>query len=51
MSHDEFESWKETVDILSDPELIASIKKGEKDLKEGKYVTFEELKRQLKLDV
>lgn len=51
LSHEEFESWKETVDILSDAELVASIKQGEKDLKEGKYVTFEELKKELKLDV
>ncbi|OGM05073.1 hypothetical protein A2715_03680 [Candidatus Woesebacteria bacterium RIFCSPHIGHO2_01_FULL_39_32] len=51
MSHDEFESWKETVDILSDQELVTSIKQGEKDLKDGKYVTFEELKKELKLDV
>lgn len=51
ISHDEFESWKETVDILSDAKLIASIKQGEKDLKEGRYITFEELKRQLRLDV
>ena len=51
MSHDEFESWKETMDILSDPELVKSIKQGEKDLKDGKYVTFEELKKELKLNV
>lgn len=51
MSHEEFESWKETIDILSDAELIKSIKKGERDLKRGKYVTFEELKKELKLDV
>lgn len=51
MSHEEFESWRETIDILSDPELVKSIRKGEKDLKEGRYTSLEELKRELKMDV
>ena len=40
----EYESWKETVDILSDPHLIKAIKQGEDDIKKGNFVTFEELK-------
>ena len=51
MSHEEFESWRETIDILSDPELVTSIRKGEKDLKEGRYTSLEELKKELKVDV
>lgn len=47
MSHEEFESWKETVEILSDPGLLKAIKKGEKELKEGKYVSYEDLRKQL----
>ncbi|MBI4157618.1 type II toxin-antitoxin system Phd/YefM family antitoxin [Candidatus Woesebacteria bacterium] len=45
MSHDEFESWKETVEILSDPGLLKAIKKGEEDLKKGRYLTYEDLKK------
>lgn len=51
MSADEYESWKETMDILSDPELMKAIKEGEEDFKKGNYVTFEELKKELKLSV
>ncbi|MBI2032131.1 MAG: type II toxin-antitoxin system Phd/YefM family antitoxin [Candidatus Levybacteria bacterium] len=51
MSHAEFESWKETTEILSDPTLMKAIREGEKDIKKGKYVTWEELKKELNLDV
>lgn len=50
MSHDEYESWKETIEILSDPGLVRSIRKGEKDLKEGRYTSLEDLKKELKVD-
>lgn len=49
MSVAEFESWKETVDILSDRELVRAIEEGERDFREGKYVTFEQLKKDLRL--
>ena len=32
MSHEEFESWKETVEIMSDPSLLSAIKKTENTL-------------------
>ncbi len=51
MSHAEFESWKETTEILSDPSLMKAIREGEGDIKKGRYVTWEELKKELKLDV
>lgn len=51
MSHAEFESWKETMEILADPSLMKAIREGEKDIKNGKYVTWEELKKELDLDV
>ena len=47
MSHAEFESWKETVEILGDPGLLSAIKKGEDDFKEGRFMTHEELKKEL----
>jgi len=44
VSPDEFESWKETVDIKSDVELMNEIKKGLLALKtKSKLYTLEEL--------
>ena len=43
----EYESWKETMDILSDPGALKAIKRGEEDIKNGKFVTLEELKKEL----
>lgn len=47
----EYESWKETNEILSDKELLDAIKEGESDIKKGNFVTFEELKKDLNLHV
>lgn len=51
MSASEYESWKETTEILADPELMKAIKEGEEDFKKGKFITFEQLKKELKLNV
>ena len=51
MSAAEYESWKETMEILADPKLMQAIKEGEEDLKKGKFITFEQLKKELKLNV
>jgi antitoxin YefM len=51
ISASEYESWKETLDILGDKKLLASIKKGEDELKKGKFVTLEQLKKELKFRV
>ena len=51
MSAAEYESWKETNEILADPSLMRAIKKGEEDIKKGRYITFEQLKKELKLNV
>ena len=47
MSYDEFEGWMETMEIMSDPELVKGIKKGEDDFKKGNFITLEELEREL----
>ncbi|MCL4353143.1 type II toxin-antitoxin system prevent-host-death family antitoxin [Patescibacteria group bacterium] len=47
----EYESWKETNDILSDPVLIKAIAAGEKDLGKGRVYDWEEVKKELQLDV
>jgi len=40
VSHDEFESWKETTAILSDPEFRDEIRKGIKALRARRAKTF-----------
>ena len=49
MSSDEFEGWKETNEILSNPELVKAIKEGEEDIKAGRVVTLEDLKKELRV--
>jgi len=43
----EYESWKETNEIMSDPGLMKAIKQGEKEIKEGKGIPWEEVKKEL----
>ena len=44
VSPDEFESWKETIEIKSDPDLMKEIKKGLSALrKKSKLYTLDEL--------
>lgn len=51
MSAVEFDSWKETIEIMSDPGLMKTIRAGEKDIKNGNFVTLEDLKKELGLNV
>lgn len=51
MSVSEYESWKETMEILSDPELMKAIKEGEEDIKKGRVYDWEKVKKELNLDV
>ena len=41
----EYESILETLDILSDPETMTALAESEEDLRAGRVVTFEEVKR------
>lgn len=49
MSSDEFESWKETNEILADSELVKALKEGEKELIKGRGISWENAKKQLNL--
>lgn len=51
MSAVEFDSWKETIEIMSDPGLMKAIRAGEEDIKNGNFVTLEDLKKELGLNV
>ena len=43
MSAEEFDSWQETVEIMSDSKLMKEIKSADEDYKKGNYVTMEEV--------
>jgi len=49
MTHDDVESWEETLDIMSNPKLVADIRKGQKEIKEGKTVPLEKVLKDLGL--
>ncbi len=51
MSVSEYESWKETMEILSDPQLVSAIHEGEEDLKKKKVYDWEKIKKDFHLDV
>jgi PHD/YefM family antitoxin component YafN of YafNO toxin-antitoxin module len=49
MSWDLYESLVETMEILGDEELMADIRHGMKDIEEGNFVSWEEVKRRLEI--
>lgn len=40
MSADEFDSWQETLEIMSDSELMQDIQEAKKDIKSGAYQNY-----------
>ena len=46
----EYESWKETNDIMSDSKLLTAIRQGEKEIQEGKGLAWEDVKKKLALE-
>ena len=44
MSWDLFESIVETLEIMGDPDMMAALRRGIKDVQEGNLVPFEEVK-------
>ncbi|MCX6706324.1 MAG: type II toxin-antitoxin system Phd/YefM family antitoxin [Candidatus Woesebacteria bacterium] len=51
ISASEYESWKETNEILSDKSLMRAIKKGEEELDAGEGLDWEKVKKELKINV
>ncbi len=49
MSIDEWESWEETVEVLSDEELLEDLRKSDEDVKAGRLHDWDEVKRDLGL--
>lgn len=50
MSVAEYESWKETNEILADKSLMRAIRQGEKEIAEGKFSDWEDVKKELGWD-
>jgi len=46
MSVAEYESWKETMDIMSNPGLMRAIKKGEAEIAAGQFYDWEDVKKE-----
>lgn len=49
MSVQEYDSWQETMAILSNPKIMKDIKQSEKEEAEGKLIPWEVAKKQLNL--
>jgi prevent-host-death family protein len=47
----EYQSWNETNEIMKDAGLLNAIRSGKKNIDQGKYITFAQLKKDLKLNV
>jgi len=48
LSVDELESLEETAEIMAIPGAYEAILKGKEDIKKGRFITFEELKKKYK---
>lgn len=51
MSAREYEGWKETNEILADKGLMKAIRQGEKDIQAGRVSDWEDIKKELGIDV
>lgn len=49
MSAEEYDGWLETLDVMSDKRLVTDIRRGVKELKTGKGVSWEIAKKKLKI--
>ena len=47
MSAEEWESWEETIEVLSDPELMEDLRASEEDVKAGRLYTLDEVMKRL----
>jgi len=47
ISAEELASWEATMEVMSDPKLVKSIKRGLDDIKHGRITPWEEVKKEL----
>lgn len=45
MSAEEFESWMETMEVLSDPKAMARIRQAEEEYERGDYMSWDDFKK------
>lgn len=45
----ELELMEETLEVLSDPDLMKAIKEGKEDVKKGRLIDWEDIKKELDL--
>jgi prevent-host-death family protein len=43
LSSEEYQAWRETLEIISHPEIVKDLKEAEKDFKAGHYTPLEEV--------
>lgn len=51
ISQDDLDSLEATLDVMSDPGLMKAIRQGEKDMEAGRWVSWEDVKKELGIDV
>lgn len=51
ISPEELRSWEVTLEVMNDPELMEQLKESEKDIKAGRVYDWEDVKKELGLDV
>ncbi|MDP2672101.1 MAG: hypothetical protein Q8O68_01160, partial [Candidatus Daviesbacteria bacterium] len=49
MSHEDVEGWEETMDIMSNKKLVKSIRRGIADFKAGRFISENQLLKDLRL--
>lgn len=50
MSQDDYDSWMATYETLSDPELVDQLRESKKDIKAGRTIPWEKVKKELRLE-
>ena len=45
LAWEEYEALVETLDVMADEQLMASVRQGIRDIKQGKLISWEEVKR------
>lgn len=51
MSAQEYDSWRETNEILADKKFVKAIKQGEKDIERNRLYDWDEVKKELGINV
>jgi prevent-host-death family protein len=50
LAYDDYDGMQETIEIMSDPELVKAIREGEQDIGAGRTVDYEVVKKRLLRD-